>query len=136
MTSDQTLVEHLDLVWASIDDVGRSLTEADWKTPTEVPGWSVQDNLVHVTALEWRLLGRPEPAHTLPADLDLVHVRNDFGRANEVFVDSRRGRRGAEALAEFEEVTAARSAMTKPASSPRRHALVAAPTQATASSRR
>jgi len=116
MTSDETLVAHLDHVWASIADVGRTLREPEWKTPTEVPGWTVQDNLVHITALEWRLLDRPDPAHTLPDDLDLAHVQNDFGRSNEVFVDSRRDRRGAEALAEFEEVTAARSAALHAAS--------------------
>ena len=99
MTSDETLVALLDHVWASIDDVGGVLSEAEWKTPTEVPGWSVQDNLVHVTALEWRLLGRPDPTHTLPDGLDLAHVRNDFGRANELFVDSRRAGTGADALA-------------------------------------
>lgn len=113
MTSDQTLVTHLDHVWASIDDLGRGLREPEWKTPTEVPGWTVQDNLVHVTALEWRLLGRPEPTHILPDDLD--HVRNDVGRANELFVDSRRERSGADSLAEFEEVTAARLAALRAA---------------------
>ena len=108
MTSDETLVAQLDHVWASIADLGATLGEADWKTPTEVPGWTVQDNLVHVTALEWRLLGRPDPDHAVPDDL--AHVKNDVGRTNERFVDSRRSRPGAEALAEFEEVTAARSA--------------------------
>ncbi|HEV2308888.1 MAG TPA: maleylpyruvate isomerase family mycothiol-dependent enzyme [Acidimicrobiia bacterium] len=108
MTSDQELVALLDHVWGSIDDVGRGLTEAEWKTPTEVPGWTVQDNLSHVTALEWRLLGRPDPSHTISGDL--AHVRNDFGRANELFVDSRRARAGEDVLAEFEEVTAARLA--------------------------
>ena len=115
MTSDETLVALLDHVWASIDDVGRVLSEAEWKTPTEVPGWSVQDNLVHVTALEWRLLGRSDPTHSLPDGLDLAHVRNDFGRANELFVDSRRAGTGADALAEFEQVTAARLASLRAA---------------------
>jgi uncharacterized protein (TIGR03083 family) len=106
MPSDRTLVDQLERVWASITDLGRTLDEAEWRTPTEVPGWTVQDNLTHVTGLEWMLLGRPAPQHDLPDDLP--HVKNDFGRSNEVFVDSRRGYTGAHALAEFEAVTADR----------------------------
>ena len=33
-------------------ELGASLDEAAWKAPSECPGWSVQDNLVHITALE------------------------------------------------------------------------------------
>ena len=111
MSSDRTLVDQLEQVWASIADLGRTLDEAEWKTPTEVPGWTVQDNLVHVTGLEWMLLGRPAPQHVIPDDLP--HVKNDFGRSNEVFVDSRRRNAGAEALAEFEAVTADRLAQLR-----------------------
>ncbi len=106
MTSDATLVDHLSHVWTSIATLGRGLSEDQWKTATEVPGWSVQDNLVHVTALEWRLLGRPDPDHAIPDGLP--HVHNDFGRTNEIFVDSRRDRAGAACLAEFEDVTSER----------------------------
>jgi uncharacterized protein (TIGR03083 family) len=111
MTSDAALVDQLAHVWGSIADLGRGLSEEQWKQPTEVPGWSVQDNLVHVSALEWRLLGRPEPEHALPDGL--AHVRNDFGRSNEVFVDSRRQRPGADCLAEFESVTGERLAQLR-----------------------
>jgi uncharacterized protein (TIGR03083 family) len=106
--TDQELVDQLDEVWHSIAGLGADLGEAEWKTPTEVPGWTVQDNLTHVTALEWRLLGRADPDHELTGDPP--HVKNDFGRVNEVFVDSRRGLSGAAALTEFEEVTAQRLA--------------------------
>lgn len=111
MATDQELVAHLDQVWGSISDLGSTLEEADWKTPTEVPGWTVQDNLVHIVALEWLALGRPAPDHDIPDGLP--HVKNDFGRANEVFVDSRRDRTGAEALAEFRTVTAERLAQLR-----------------------
>lgn len=106
MPSDQELVELLAAVWGSIAEFGRTLAEAEWRLPTEVPGWSVQDNLAHITALEWRLLGRPDPEHEVSGDRP--HVKNDFGRSNEIFVDSRRVRSGQEVLSEFEEVTAAR----------------------------
>jgi uncharacterized protein (TIGR03083 family) len=106
MPTDSELVDLLSQVWASMGELGEGLGESEWKTPTDVPGWSVQDNLVHITSMEWRLLGRPEPEHRV-AD-DLPHVKNDIGRANEVFVDSRRASSGADALAEFREVTGAR----------------------------
>jgi uncharacterized protein (TIGR03083 family) len=106
MPTDAELVDLLSDVWASMADLGDGLTEGDWKTPTDVPGWSVQDNLVHITSMEWHLLGRPVPEHTLPDALP--HVKNDIGRANELFVDSRRALTGAEALTEFREVIAAR----------------------------
>jgi uncharacterized protein (TIGR03083 family) len=111
MATDQELVEHLDQVWGSISDLGTALDEAEWKTPTDLPGWTVQDNLVHIVALEWLALGRPAPDHEIPDDLP--HVKNDFGRINEVFVDSRRDRTGQEALAEFRSVTTDRLAQLR-----------------------
>ena len=103
MTADGELVEQLDQVWTSMSDLGGQLTEEEWKRATEVPGWSVQDNLVHIAAIEASLLGREAPDHEIPDDL--AHVKNDMGRRNEVFVDSRRACSGADALAEFREVT-------------------------------
>jgi uncharacterized protein (TIGR03083 family) len=111
MATDQELVEQLDHVWRSISELGATLSESQWKTPTEVPGWTVQDNLVHVIALEWVGLGRPAPDHQIPDGL--AHVKNDFGRINEVFVDSRRDQSGAEALAEFRAVTGDRLAQLR-----------------------
>lgn len=111
MPTDAELIDLLDQVWASMAELGDELGEGDWKTPTDVPGWTVQDNLVHIAAMEWRLLGRPDPDHHVPDGL--THVKNDIGRVNEVFVDSRRPLTGAEALAEFREVTAARLAQLR-----------------------
>ena len=105
MTDDE-LVAMLGMVWGSVSDLGGTLSEPEWKTETECPGWSVQDNLTHITAFEWRLLGRTEPEHTVAGDLP--HVKNDIGKSNEVFVDSRRSWTGEAALTEFDEVTAAR----------------------------
>jgi uncharacterized protein (TIGR03083 family) len=111
MATDQELVEQLDQVWGSIGALGAALSEPEWKIPTEVPGWTVQDNLVHILALEWMGLGRPAPDHEIPNGLP--HVKNDFGRLNEVFVDSRRDRTGEEALTEFRSVTADRLAQLR-----------------------
>jgi uncharacterized protein (TIGR03083 family) len=104
---DAALVDRLEEVWSSIARLGESLTEADWKAPTECPGWTVQDNLVHVLGIESVLLGRPQP--DLPAP-DAPYVKNDIGRSNEVWVEAYRGRSGTDALEEFRAVTGERLA--------------------------
>ncbi len=96
---DTQLVDQLEQVWGSMTELGAQLDEGEWKRATEVPGWSVQDNLTHISSIEARLLGRPEPDHELPDEIP--HVKNDFGRSNELYVDSRRTLTGAEAFAEF-----------------------------------
>ena len=98
-------MENLGRIWASIDELCSSLTEEQWKRPTALPGWSVQDNLSHLVDYESRALGRPGPDHTPP---DLGHARNAIGQSNEVGVDYRRPWTGEQVLAEFREVTAAR----------------------------
>jgi uncharacterized protein (TIGR03083 family) len=104
-TKDQELVDRLEEVWASIDSMCANLTEAQWKTPTDLPGWSVQDNVVHISGIESAVLGRQAPDHTPP---DYEHVKNEVGKRNEVWVDSRRAWPGANVLDEFREVTGAR----------------------------
>ena len=103
--NDQELVDRLEEVWASIDSMCANLTESQWKTPTDLPGWSVQDNVVHISAIESSILGRPAPDHTPP---DYDHVKNDMGKNNEVWVDSRRSWSGEQVLQEFREVTGTR----------------------------
>jgi uncharacterized protein (TIGR03083 family) len=107
--ADVQLVDLLEEVWGSMVDLGAQLADEEWTQPTEVPGWTVQDNLVHITGIEARLLGHPDPDHSLPADLP--HVKNDFGRSNEIFVDSRRSMSGAEAFEEFRQITGERLAV-------------------------
>lgn len=102
---DVELVDRLDEVWESIGQLGDSLTEAQWRAPTECPGWSVQDNLAHILSLESVLLGHPMPETAAP---DGDHIKNDIGRANEVWVETYRERPGAEVLEEFRAVSAER----------------------------
>jgi uncharacterized protein (TIGR03083 family) len=98
-------VDLLARTWDSVEALCAGLTEEEWKTPTECPGWSVQDNISHVVDYESRLLGRPGPEHEVG---DLPHLKNPMGSSNEIGVDWRRQFTGAEVLAEFREVTAAR----------------------------
>jgi uncharacterized protein (TIGR03083 family) len=101
-------VDMLEAVWRSMAELGASLDETAWKAPTECPGWTVQDNLVHITALERFSMGDPLPAEEVPDDLP--HVKNDIGRSNERWIESRRAWSGADALAEFVTTTEARIA--------------------------
>lgn len=96
------LVQALADTWTSIADLGESLSEADWKRPSGCPGWTVQDNVSHLIDYESFALGRPRPDHTVG---DAGHLKNDMGRMNEIGVDVRRTRTGAEVLAEFRDVT-------------------------------
>jgi uncharacterized protein (TIGR03083 family) len=107
MSDDQKLVDALDEEWRSIDQLCEGLTEAEWKTETECPGWSVQDNVAHLIGIESVIMGQHPPDHTPP---DLPHVKNDIGKSNEVWVDARRSRTGAEVLDEFREVARKRIA--------------------------
>lgn len=98
-------VDKLGLVWASISALCRDLTEEQWKTATECPGWTVQDQISHLIGTERMLGGKPDRGHHAPPS-DNVH--NPIGAMNENHVDERRGRTGASVGAEFDEVTAER----------------------------
>jgi uncharacterized protein (TIGR03083 family) len=98
----------LSMCWASIRDLCASITPAEWDAATDCPGWSVRDNISHLISIERRLLGHPaDPAlGEYPA-----YVKNDLGRSNEDAIEARRGRPGADVLAEFADVTLQRERM-------------------------
>ena len=103
--SNQELVNRMEAVWRSITALCQDFTEEQWKTPTDCPGWSVQDQLSHLVGAETRLLGLPLPAY-MPQDIS--HVKNETGQSNEILVDWRRPMTGAQVLAEFREMTGRR----------------------------
>ncbi|WP_433334043.1 maleylpyruvate isomerase family mycothiol-dependent enzyme [Spirillospora sp. CA-294931] len=80
--------------------LAEDFTADDWKTPTECPGWSVQDVVAHLATVELLLLGEdPGRGHEMgpmPA-----HVRSDFGAMLEVGIDARRGWAGPDVAAEL-----------------------------------
>ena len=100
-------IDNLDTTWRSLVELCESLTDEQWMCPTGCPGWSVQDQVSHLIDYESRALGRPAPAEH---SLSRPHTKNALGEGNEVGVELRRGRTGAEVLAELREVTAARLA--------------------------
>lgn len=104
MTSE--VVAALEEAWASIEDACVGLSEQEWKLPTDLPGWTVQDIVSHLIGVESLLLGDPAPTHLFAR---APHIRNPAGVSNEIAVDFRRSRTGAEVLAELREITARRS---------------------------
>lgn len=100
-------IDKLAETFSGLSELGASLTEVEWKQPTEVPRWTVQDHLSHLIGIEKMLEGDPPVAHR--AD-DLAHVKNPIGEMNEHEVDARRGRTGAEVLAEWDDIAARRLA--------------------------
>jgi uncharacterized protein (TIGR03083 family) len=101
----QETIDKLEETWRSISEFGATLTETQWKTFTQLPQWTVQDNLSHLVAFEANFQGIPRPEHIAA---DKSHVKNELGSSNEDDVDVRRSQLGAEVLAEWNEVTALR----------------------------
>lgn len=97
----EPIVDLLAEEWAALSAFAAELTEEQWKTPTALPGWTVQDCLAHIVGTERSLLGDPAPQHDVS---HLPHVRNDFGALMEVWVEEYRPSTGAEVLAVFDEV--------------------------------
>ncbi|HEX4493389.1 MAG TPA: maleylpyruvate isomerase family mycothiol-dependent enzyme [Acidimicrobiia bacterium] len=106
MSGEADVLVALSSVWASMQQLGDTLDEAQWKLPTDCPGWTVQDNLAHIIGIESVIIGLPEPKVELPAGLR--HVKNELGRSNEVWVESFRGWTGSEVLHEFRVIATSR----------------------------
>lgn len=100
------VVALLDVIWSSTEELCASLTHADWKKESDLPGWSVQDQLAHLCGIESMLLGRPQPAPV--AEPWPPHVRNALGAMNEAQIIERRGWAPEDVLTEFLELTAER----------------------------
>jgi uncharacterized protein (TIGR03083 family) len=101
----QETIDKLATTWQSLSDLCRTLSEEQWKSLTQLPQWTVQDNLSHLVAFEANFQGIPRSQHTAA---DKSHVKNELGSTNEDDVDVRRALLGAEVLAEWNEVTGLR----------------------------
>jgi uncharacterized protein (TIGR03083 family) len=96
-------------VWASLDELLGELSSEQWRLPSPLPGWSVQDNVSHIIGTEVMLSGEPGP--NIEIDRDAVaHVRNDIGAFNEQWVEALRMVPPNEVLSRFRELTGARLA--------------------------
>src|SRR4030095_11712520 len=77
----------------------------EWKTPTDCPGWTVQDQVANMLGSGSRLLGLSVPNHT---PQNTSHVKNELSQRNEVWVDWYRSWSGVQVLQRFQEVTGER----------------------------
>ncbi len=104
--AEEVLISRLDEVWGDIVQLCDGLTDEQWATPTDCPGWTVKDNVAHMIGTERMLAGeQPEPAE---GSGDQPHVRNDIGKVNEQWIAGYRDWDGARVLDEFRAVTAKR----------------------------
>ncbi len=99
------MIELLTVVWDSLIELGADLDEVQWKTPSELPGWTVQDNLSHIIGTERMMQGDPTPDNQ-PARTD--HIANPIGEMNEHWVEHYRDLPGAEVLDIFRQLSARR----------------------------
>lgn len=91
-------IDTLEQTWRSMTEFCETLSESEWKTASQLPKWTVQDNLSHIVGTEAGMQGLPRPDHTAN---DKSHVRNPIGDMNEDDVDVRRSRTGAQVLDEW-----------------------------------
>ncbi|MDP9463359.1 MAG: maleylpyruvate isomerase family mycothiol-dependent enzyme [Actinomycetota bacterium] len=98
-------IDKLETIWHSVSALGAELDERQWKLPTDLAGWSVQDNLAHLVGTERMLQGLPAAA--MPPEVG-QHVKNPIGQFNEAEVEARRSCSGAEVLAEWDDLVALR----------------------------
>jgi len=75
------------------------LTEEQWKTDTDCPGWTVQDNISHLIGIERMLLGKPSTEHRAPK---FDYIKNPIGEHNEHEIDARRSLSGSEVFTEWQ----------------------------------
>lgn len=93
----------------TIADLAAGLDDAQWRSPSPCPGWSVADLVAHVIDIELTLTDDPRPDH-VPDWSALPHVSSDTDRFTEVGVDLRRGRPQPEVVAELRSVITRRRA--------------------------
>lgn len=98
-------IDTLEQCWRSLAELTRDLDEQLWKTATDLPGWTVQDNLAHLIGTERMLQGLAATSHR-SATRD--YVNNSIGEMNEHEVDSRRALPGATVRDEWNDLTALR----------------------------
>jgi uncharacterized protein (TIGR03083 family) len=104
------LVEAFAQTTQAVVDLARDCSADDLAMPTECPGWTVHDQISHVAGVEAWLAGHRDPRVSLP---QYEYLRNDLGKKVEYAVEVRRGRSGAEVVAELEDVLAQRLSMLR-----------------------
>lgn len=99
----ETLQQGFAETWGGVLEAVDGIDAAGWARETGCPGWTVQDCVAHIAALERRLLGAHDPDHHLPDGLP--HVTDEVKRVMEMGVDYRRSWPPERVLAQFREAT-------------------------------
>ncbi len=107
-----TTIDTLAECFSTLSALGHELGEQEWKAATDLPGWTVQDNLSHLVAIERGMQGLAGTPHRAE---QRDYVRNPIGEMNEHEVDSRRGLAGSAVLAEWDDIIAQRVATLRSA---------------------
>lgn len=95
------LAGYVEVWWRAIDDFTALLeqvSDAEWSTPTDLPGWDVHAIAAHVAHLEGLLAGA---AHDEVEIGDPAHVRSPMGQFTEPGVVARRDRSSDELINEI-----------------------------------
>ncbi|MGI8750724.1 MAG: maleylpyruvate isomerase family mycothiol-dependent enzyme [Acidimicrobiales bacterium] len=101
------LIDQLRQTWASVTDVCSTLTPAEWRAPTDCPGWDVRAQVAHLIGTESMLAGRPTPPFDGPYG---DHVHNEIAKFNEAGIASFAEVSDADLLAAFMAISAERLA--------------------------
>ncbi len=109
MDALRNLVEVWRSACADFAGVARSLTDDEWRLPTDLAGWSVGDVVAHGAALEAELAG-DEPLR-VTIDKQAPHIRDGAGIYTERGVVARRDRTREQVVAEFEDAVERRTAL-------------------------
>lgn len=103
----EPIVDLLDREWTALAELGRDFGDLEWATPTELPGWTVQDCYAHVAGSERALQGEVPPEVDLS---ELSHLTAPSALFTEPPVAARRHLSGPQVLAELEAVATERLA--------------------------
>lgn len=93
--------------WEAVYALTADFGDAQWETPTCLPGWSVRDVVAHVIGIEAMLCGIATPETDVDVSA-LEHVRNEIGAMNERWVRHLRSDSGPELSDRLRTVTGER----------------------------
>jgi len=107
-TDQERLAALVTLWWEAVDSFTRVLehvTDDQWSTPTDLPGWDVRAVAAHTAHLEALLAGRPHEEVEIG---DAPHARGMMGRFTEQGVQARSEETPDDLITEIRESTTAR----------------------------
>lgn len=100
------VTEALTAAWAAIAELGHTLDDDGWTSPSVLPGWTQGDIVAHIIGTESMLAGRD--ADEVPDVGSLAHVRNPIGELNEKWITQFRSVARGDVLAALDEIVAVR----------------------------